>query len=440
MTRVHPALLYNGFMDNLNESAWRATLIGMVGSSTCFLVTQILCAVAALCAFAVKILAVGFALLDTEMCHVLRFLVCLSLMVQCMGAVMMEQVLQDRLMLFVFGGIDATYSDDEIAYKNVYESRLFKQIWMEFWRGEAKTCLQSLQQKFKAIVLLATFDHYDLQKLLIEADSNVEFLLKAADRSPLIRGSSVEASPWLDHFGRQLLQDASIDETDEYVPDAQDRFTASPEMRIGAGLEPILEIGEAKSLPDQGDDSMQSTFFVDGDLNTAKSSQQFLSEPETKEPHTPADSSHRSSAAVNAHHHTASARDPQGRFHRELQLAEKGSCHEVSDHRKVSFPSDGGNVERYLQVSSTSHETCEASDRSRFTTTSDALVHDSSPEELGREDSYRSGQNRREMYRQDSDLSGSSLMSLESTGMRAVTRAMRNLPSSDIGWASGDVV
>merc|ERR1711974_369019 len=75
------------------------------------------------------------------------------------GCVIMEVVLQDRLFLFVFGGQEAMYKDREQAYKNVYECRVARQIWQDYWEKGLR---------FKAIVLLATFDHYDLQKLLIE--------------------------------------------------------------------------------------------------------------------------------------------------------------------------------------------------------------------------------------------------------------------------------
>merc|ERR1719424_338631 len=107
MIRVHPSILYTGIVDHINESAWRATRVGTIGSLVMFLLAQLLCAVAALCALAVKILAVGFVLLDTRMFWLLRFGSLLAFMVQCMGAIMMEQVLQDRLLLFVFGGPDA---------------------------------------------------------------------------------------------------------------------------------------------------------------------------------------------------------------------------------------------------------------------------------------------------------------------------------------------
>merc|ERR1712190_376250 len=88
-----------------------------------------------------------------------------ALMNQCMGVVIMEIVLQERLFLFVFGGSDAAYEDDEDALKNVYESRLAKQIWTDYWEKG---------NRFQAIVYLATFDHYDLQMLLIKDIDQIE--------------------------------------------------------------------------------------------------------------------------------------------------------------------------------------------------------------------------------------------------------------------------
>jgi len=161
MTRVHPTLLYNDFLNCMNESWWRTTRLGLIVTSVVFFTRQFSCAAAALCAFAIKILAVGLTLLNSDMSWLWRFSSLLSLMVQCMGCILMEQVLQDRIFLFVFGGQNATYEDDEQAYKNVYECRIAKQIWIDYWQSG---------NRIKAIVLLATLDHYDLQNLLIEKD------------------------------------------------------------------------------------------------------------------------------------------------------------------------------------------------------------------------------------------------------------------------------
>lgn len=244
MAKVHPTIIYNGFINNLNDSAWRSTRIGMVGSSTCFVLEQVLAAVAALCAFAVKILAVGFALLDTNLPWFLRYGSCLSLMVQCMGCILMEHVLQDRLLLFVFGGEDATYQDDEAAYKNVYECRLTKQIWSMWWDKEG-TFVERLRYKFKAIVLLATFDHYDMQKLLV---------------MPAAIGLNIKSQPPSNFYGSSLAarfnSRSSNDETDEWAQEIEQDFDmnlsgAGPMLRRGTGLTPIQEVSPRQSrVPD----------------------------------------------------------------------------------------------------------------------------------------------------------------------------------------------
>jgi hypothetical protein len=157
MTRVHPSLLYHEFLNHTNETQWRATKLGRIVSATLFLLQQFSFGAAALCALAIKVLTVGLKLVDPEVSWVFRICSLLALMVQCMGSILMDQVLQERIFLLVFGGQDANYQDDEQAYKNVYNCRLAKQIWLEFSR-------------IKAVVLLATLDHYDIQKMLIEAD------------------------------------------------------------------------------------------------------------------------------------------------------------------------------------------------------------------------------------------------------------------------------
>mmetsp|Transcript_94061 Transcript_94061/g.148716 ORF Transcript_94061/g.148716 Transcript_94061/m.148716 type:complete len:596 (-) Transcript_94061:80-1867(-) len=164
MTKVHPSLLYHELLNYTKESSWRATRLGRISSASVFLLIQFSFGAAALCALAIKILVVGLKLLDPNVAWIVRICNLLALMVQCMGCILMEQVLQDRLFLFVFGGQDATYQDDEQAYKNVYQCRIAKQIWIDLWEHGDRW------SKLRAIVLLATFDHYDLQKLVIEAD------------------------------------------------------------------------------------------------------------------------------------------------------------------------------------------------------------------------------------------------------------------------------
>jgi len=161
---VHPSLIASSYFDMLQQRSWLPdTKIGTVLVTFYFVLTRLLLAVLAVGAFAMKLLAVGLKLIDpgynVYACGALAFM----LMNQCMGAVMFERVLQDRLFLFIFGGSDTDFCEDELALKGVYRCRLSKQIWQDYFEKADNT----FQGCCKALVLLATFDHFDLQRLLI---------------------------------------------------------------------------------------------------------------------------------------------------------------------------------------------------------------------------------------------------------------------------------
>mmetsp|Transcript_33928 Transcript_33928/g.106281 ORF Transcript_33928/g.106281 Transcript_33928/m.106281 type:complete len:656 (-) Transcript_33928:83-2050(-) len=160
MAKVHPSLIYNEYLYFIYESRWRATWSGLAAVTLWFLVKCVTCAMAALGAFTIKVITVGTKIVDPRNSVLNKVGTVAALLNQCMGCVIMEVVLQDRLFLFVFGGQDAMYQDRGLAYKNVYECRMAKQIWEDFWEKG---------KRLQAIVLFATFDHYDLQKLLIES-------------------------------------------------------------------------------------------------------------------------------------------------------------------------------------------------------------------------------------------------------------------------------
>jgi len=167
MARVHPSLLYNRYMYNIKESSWRGTHTGRIATIVVFVAENLICVTVGVMAFGIKLLAVGLRLINPAYSWFFRICSVISLMVQCMGCVLMEKVLQDRVQLFVFGGQDSEYGDDEHAYKTVYECRIAKQIWFHYWQmGEDRW------DRFKAIVILATFDHYDLQKLLLQVNDH----------------------------------------------------------------------------------------------------------------------------------------------------------------------------------------------------------------------------------------------------------------------------
>lgn len=183
LARVHPSLISHEFRLWLSESsekiwfAHRRNTFGYAVLTITFVLFNICCATASVCAFSVKMLAVSFKLVNNDVSVWLRLASIVATLNQVVGAVYLERVLQDRIFLFVFGGRDANYEDDELAYRNAYETRLMKEIWHQYvvqgngakgwaqgWRTWPQTCYNALN----AIVLLSTLDHYDLQYLMVE--------------------------------------------------------------------------------------------------------------------------------------------------------------------------------------------------------------------------------------------------------------------------------
>merc|ERR1719424_787713 len=101
-----------------------------------------------------------------------------------MGCVLFERVLQDRLFLFIFGGSDTEFREDELALKGVYRCRLAKQIWHEFYVKAPRF------RGWKAIVMMATFDHFDLQTLLINDPPETTDLTSSPGQGALNKSTS----------------------------------------------------------------------------------------------------------------------------------------------------------------------------------------------------------------------------------------------------------
>jgi len=161
--RVHPSLVYTEYLEYLAQHHG-ACYYTFGGVTFMFVLTRLAYGCVAVVAFAVKLLAVGYKLVHPRIFSpLLRWSQVVALLANCMGAVLFERVLQERIFLFVFGGSDMEYQDEERALRNVYQCRLVKQIWVDFWDEG---------QRVKAIVLLSTLDHYDLQALIIQSDDS----------------------------------------------------------------------------------------------------------------------------------------------------------------------------------------------------------------------------------------------------------------------------
>jgi hypothetical protein len=163
---VHPSLIATDYYDMLHQRSWLpGSTLGTVLVSIYFILTRLLMALLSVGAFAMKLLAVGLKLIDPTYNFSGCFIQTGLLMNQCMGAVLFEKVLQDRIFLFIFGGSDTDFREDELALKGVYRCRVAKQIWEEYW-AKAKRC-----EGWKAWVMMMTLDHFDLQRLLLDDDA-----------------------------------------------------------------------------------------------------------------------------------------------------------------------------------------------------------------------------------------------------------------------------
>jgi len=165
---IHPTLLYSQFVNSVEECGCLRTYLGQPGSvgaiqMVWFVFTRLVLGSIAVMAFGVKLIVISSKLVNPSYWWVRSWMEVLALMNNCIGSVRIEQQLQDRLFLFIFGGNDAEFQDDERALRNVYRCRVTKQIWKEFWIEK--------REFFKAIAFLTTLNHYDLQTLLIEDTS-----------------------------------------------------------------------------------------------------------------------------------------------------------------------------------------------------------------------------------------------------------------------------
>lgn len=203
MAKVHPSLIYSEYQEAVEESSWRNTWAGWSILSLWFSVSRLVCAVAAVCGFSIKMVATTFRLVNPKYGQLVPWLYVMALINQCMGSVLVERVLQDRIFLFIFGGHDTSYQDDERALRSAYMCRVAKEIWHHYWKGG---------QRFRAVVLLATFDHYDLQRLIIEDIQEIEATLSggagcgsaALNKCPSLPGGNSPKALSLERPGNML--------------------------------------------------------------------------------------------------------------------------------------------------------------------------------------------------------------------------------------------
>jgi len=161
---VHPSLIYTHYVETVRETSCgryrcASSQAGVALVTLMFVISRILCATVAVMAFGAKVVVVASKLTNPYYKSLRSWAEALALLNCCIGTVVLEQQLQDRVFLFMFGGSDAEYQDDERCLRDVYRARVAKQIWTKYWENG---------KKLQTIVFLATLDHYDLQGLVME--------------------------------------------------------------------------------------------------------------------------------------------------------------------------------------------------------------------------------------------------------------------------------
>lgn len=164
--RVHPLLAYNDYIHMVRVvtccgKPLGRSPVGVALITIAFVLMRLAYLAIGLSAFCVKVAVVGAKLTHPRLCSWWRSgAEAFALLNNCINAVPMEKQLQDRIFLFIFGGEDSDYQDDERALLYVYRCWVIKAVWREYWVNQG--------ERLKAIVVLITLDHYDLQTLLLE--------------------------------------------------------------------------------------------------------------------------------------------------------------------------------------------------------------------------------------------------------------------------------
>lgn len=155
---IHPSLLFT-IWDEWYAAYGMQNKVLDAGLVILFILSRIAILSLVLGAFSVKLVAVALLLIHSKYSLPSRVASVIALLNNCIGVILLDAELQERIFLFVFGGDDAAFQDSERALKYVFLARLAKAIRSEFWDKGSR---------WQAIAILATLDHWDLQKLLIQ--------------------------------------------------------------------------------------------------------------------------------------------------------------------------------------------------------------------------------------------------------------------------------
>lgn len=163
----HPILILTRFNFHMVNYASECGPAKTAFQATWFIVTRMAAVVLGIIAFGVK-LAFASVNLHQPVGHQFKFIdlvwrwsVVVITLMQTLGAVSIERVLWNRVMFFIIAGGDGKVTLPKVQTAHVYLSRLVQAIFEEFWgKGEIVSFL----------VVMMTFDHADLQFMLLDED------------------------------------------------------------------------------------------------------------------------------------------------------------------------------------------------------------------------------------------------------------------------------
>lgn len=154
---VHPSLVAENFQDSMRSPVFGDKWWSKALQFMSFAFVRMAAFFLGLCAFGVKIVESGAYFQDDQESFFLRWGYIASFLYQALMIVLLDVQYNRRILRMFFAGADSSLDSWEQDMMRVYQIRVVQAIWRSY------TGLQR-------IALLATFDHYDFQRLLLKED------------------------------------------------------------------------------------------------------------------------------------------------------------------------------------------------------------------------------------------------------------------------------
>jgi hypothetical protein len=168
--------------------AWEVAAVGdtyrhyaySLATITIFVLGRIMCFVVGFDSFLVKFRAASDSF-ESGRQDLLSNAAAFIFVWQVMGIICLDWVVRDRLFIFMFGGEDGVLDIDEDARVDVWKALLTRRIYEVFggWKGT---------------ILMLAFDDYDMQKLVLDDDSDIHRFESAKRMSESLSSSKFDPS------------------------------------------------------------------------------------------------------------------------------------------------------------------------------------------------------------------------------------------------------